>query len=354
MENTAKPASGLKKCNGHVYSGDPDFKALLGSFEQHKAYAALVASAMAEIPEFSKKEISLENCGTYLELDGDGILVASNLCRERLCPLCQWRRSLRVYGQTQKILDRLEPDGYAYLHLVLTIPNCKAADLYEQIGFLFRRSSALFSDRLYPKGDQLARHCHFKRAFRGVLRALEVTYNRERDDYHPHLHCLVAVRPSYFTGRDYVSRDLMRLLWTGYAAPLYDLDRLTLFQVYMARIREGERNNAVAEVAKYAVKPFHMELDLDGYRRVLPVLHRALRGRRLLQLYGCIAQAARELRIDLNNDEEAALTGGATRKFYFAYGHYHEVKDDEKEEPENRKAGPAPRGEALGPLLAEP
>lgn len=309
-----------------MYSGAPNLGALLGSFEEHKVYSALVASAMAELPEFSKREKSLQGCGTYLELDAEGRLAASNLCRERLCPMCQWRRSLRVYGQVQKILDRLQPDGYAYLHLVLTIPNCKGDDLRQQIRWLYWRSSSLFGDRLYRKGDQLGKKCHFKRAFCGVLRALEVTYNRERDDYHPHLHCLVAVRPSYFTGRDYYSRARLQTLWTGYSAPLYGLDPLTLFQVYVARIREDERDNAVAEVAKYAVKPFHAELDLDGYKRVLPVLHHALHGCRLLQLYGCIADAARELRIDLDNDEESDDSAAATRKFYFAYGHYQEVK----------------------------
>ncbi|WP_195983436.1 protein rep [Clostridium sp. D33t1_170424_F3] len=291
----------------------------------HKEYAFLVATAMQELPGWESKARHLLECGTYLELDEEGHVVKSNLCRERFCPMCQWRRSLRVYGQTQKILSFLEPQGLAYLHLTLTIPNCSAADLKAQCKWLFWRSAALFSDRLYGKTDQLSRFCHFKRSFKGVLRSLEITYNPDRDDYHPHLHCLVAVRPSYFKSRDYVSQETLRLLWTGYSAGMFGDPPDGLWQVYVSRIKEGERNNAVAEVAKYAVKPFHMDLDIEGYKKVLPVLHEAMAGRRLIQLFGVFADAARQLRINLNDDQEAAVSQGPTRKFSYVDGQYREV-----------------------------
>lgn len=298
---------------------------ILKRFQVHKEIAALVASAMQEVPGWDHRARHLWECGTYLELDQDGRLVRSNLCRDRFCPMCQWRRSLRIYGQTQQILDRLEPQGMAFLHLTLTLPNCKAGDLPQHCDWLYWRSSALFGDRLYPKGDPLHDKCHFKRAFKGVMRCLEITYNAERDDYHPHLHCLVAVKPSYFKGRDYISQELLRVLWTGYSAGIFGDPPGGLWQVYVSRVKEGERANAVAEVAKYAVKPFHMELDADGYGRVLPVLHAAMARRRLIQLYGVFAQAARALKININDDKEQAAIAGATRKFSFQDGQYKEV-----------------------------
>ena len=33
----------------------------------------------------------------------------------------------------------------------------------------------------------------------GYIRAMEVTYNQEKDTYHPHIHCIFAVKAQYFT-----------------------------------------------------------------------------------------------------------------------------------------------------------
>lgn len=39
--------------------------------------------------------------------------------------------------------------------------------------------------------DRLFRRAKVKKAVIGYLRAIEVTYNAERDDYHPHIHIVV-------------------------------------------------------------------------------------------------------------------------------------------------------------------
>ncbi len=310
----------------------PDYTALgalgslIGSFETHKIYAALVATALQEISNMEQKARHLWECGTYLELDGNGRLVKSNLCRERWCPLCQWRRSLRVYGQVQQMLGWLAPQKFKYLHLVLTVPNCSGDDLKTLCDWLYRRSTAMFSDRLYSRRDQLAPLAHCKHSFRGIVRALEVTYNSDTDLYHPHLHCLIAVKPSYFNNpADYYSQQKLSVLWTGYAAPTFGMKDGELFVLHVQRVKDSEQDNAVAEVAKYAVKPFHCDLDISGYKHILPVLDRALAGRRMLQLYGVFADAARALKIDLNDDDEQSDSGGDTRKFSFIKGKYREV-----------------------------
>ncbi len=317
----------MNKLQKPDYSDFGELNQLIGSFDVHKGYAALVATAMQEISVMENKASHLWECGTYLELDEQGRLVKSNLCRERRCPLCQWRRSLRVYGQVQKMLQWLEPGGYKYLHLVLTIPNCRADDLKNQCDWLYTRSTAMFSDRLFGKRDQLGPIAHCKRSFKGIVRALEVTYNSDTDLYHPHLHCLIAVKSSYFTNpADYYSQEKLSVLWTGYAAPNFGMKHGDLFVLHVKRVKDSEKNNAVAEVAKYAVKPFHCDLDIDGYKKILPVLNRALSGRRMLQIYGVFADAARALKIDLNDDKEETEDSGAlTRKFSFIHGKYREV-----------------------------
>ena len=43
----------------------------------------------------------------------------------------------------------------------------------------------------------------------GYLRATEVTYSTEHENYHPHLHVLLFVKSSYFTGNNtnYISQE---------------------------------------------------------------------------------------------------------------------------------------------------
>ena len=49
---------------------------------------------------------------------------------------------------------------------------------------------------------------------KGYVRKLEVTYNAERDDYHPHFHVLIAVNRSYFKDtKTYISQKEWLNLW---------------------------------------------------------------------------------------------------------------------------------------------
>ena len=38
------------------------------------------------------------------------------------------------------------------------------------------------------------------------MRAIEVTYNQQKDTYHPHIHCIFAVKAQYFT-KGYIKKS---------------------------------------------------------------------------------------------------------------------------------------------------
>lgn len=50
---------------------------------------------------------------------------------------------------------------------------------------------------------RLSNRTKFKKAVKVYVRKLEITYNKKRDDYHPHFHVFIAVNKSYFTDKDY-------------------------------------------------------------------------------------------------------------------------------------------------------
>lgn len=240
------------------------------------------------------------NCGSYLETYDDKIIYA-NFCRQRICPMCQRRRSLRTAVNVRRMVDKLSELNYKYLHLVLTVPNVSALELSETIDNLYKASSDLFRDKLV------------KNKFKGVIRCLEVTYNdRYRIDtdcenigkcFHPHLHCLVAVSRSYGSGKNYLSKVLLNGLWlekvNKYFCNNYDFCDLHIEAV------KGDINSAVAEIAKYCVKPLELSAPDDVKISVYEVLQFSLGGRRLIQLYGCFRDVAKSLKIDIDSlDEE--------------------------------------------------
>lgn len=210
---------------------------------------------------WEKKKQLLENCGTFVEFR-NGRISRSNFCRERFCPLCQHRRSLKMYAEILKKINSLERE-YSCIHLVLTVPNVQINDLLSQIQLLFSASSRLF--KLYP-------------GWKGEGRFLEVTYNSKSDTYHPHLHCIVLVKPSYFHSRYYVSYEQLRNDWSN-------LVGVNSVQIHLSA--KGEDSSLIAEVAKYCTKPFASTSTDFEFHRLLQ-LFEVLKGKRLVQFFGVL------------------------------------------------------------------
>lgn len=284
----------------------------------------LVFCATADDFIFGERASKLLDCGTELQLDDNGRVVFANFCRLRICPMCQRRRALRIASDFKKIMDKLD---CAWLHLVFTVPNCSASELSGVLDDMQIASSRFF------------RVDFVKKAFKGVARCTEVTYNVERNNYHPHFHCLVAVNKSYFTSRYYLRVEDIRKLWTalvnaqmfgkcikkavdvkgfdvdGYKEVRinvknrsdkwvmgllegFDPDVDGLYQCSITKANEG----SIPEVAKYCVKPLQMDLEGFDLYEPLQVIFNALHNRRLIQLYGTVADASRALGVDFDTD----------------------------------------------------
>ena len=84
----------------------------------------------------------LEHCADTLvflqNAEGKKKLKTANFCRMRLCPMCQWRRSLKMFGQVQMITDKiLERDkSTRFLFATFTVKNVDAENLETCINIL--------------------------------------------------------------------------------------------------------------------------------------------------------------------------------------------------------------------------
>lgn len=272
-------------------------------------YKCLSQQTGQAIKDFASEVITddrgqkLIDCGTYIVTDKDNKVVAANFCRQRICPLCQKRKSMKTYADFKQILDELKDN--VFLHLVLTVPNVYADKLAETIDRM-----QVASSRFFRMGD-------LKKAFKGIARCTEVSYNPKRKDWHPHFHCLIAVNKSYATSRDYIKQQDLRRWWSAawIVSDKSDIDNATdellllyssflknkpdkLLQVFITKADEG----ALPEIAKYAVKPLAIDLEMHKLVPVLEELFPALHGRRLVQLYGIIKETAHKLNIEVGEE----------------------------------------------------
>lgn len=257
---------------------------------------------------YDSKASRVASCGTELSFayaispDGvvseDGKLHSANFCKDRLCPMCAWRRSYKIFGQVSRIMEHIG-DKYEYLFLTLTVPSVPAEELTETIS------------RLVKAWSNLIRQKPFKTAVRGFFRALEVTRNNDPDSksyklYHPHFHVVLAVPKKYFTDW-YITRDQWLEMWRK----AYKDDSITQVDIRKAKSKDAYQkagaqeainmlSSAVAEIAKYAVKDtdYIHEFDPALTDEIVTTLAGALARRRLTAYGGCFDNAFQKLKLD--------------------------------------------------------
>nr|DAU59098.1 MAG TPA: replication protein [Inoviridae sp.] len=135
------------------------------------------------------------NCGTQIALQ-NGMIKSANFCRDRLCPMCSYRRAQKMFSQNMAVYDKIKAEnpGYRQLFLTLTVPNVKLWQLKDTLR------------KMSDSWNRLRNHRAFKREpVVGYCKKLEITYNKEQRTYHPHYHVMLTVDGWASDIRDYVS-----------------------------------------------------------------------------------------------------------------------------------------------------
>ena len=252
----------------------------------------------------SNKYYRVLDCSTFLEFRlttvNDLKLTNANFCKVRLCPMCSWRRSLKIFGQVSKVMDYVEENyNYRYIFLTLTVKNCYGEDLRDTL------------DLMTKAFNGMTRRKAFKQAIKGYFRSLEITYNKDDDNYHPHFHIILAVNKNYFTDdKIYLSQKKWTNLWKS----CLKVDYTPI--VHVKRIKEDDKKGfgkAVAETAKYTVKADDFLIrDENGNIQenltdeVVETLDYALHRKRLTS-FGFIFKEIHK-KLNLDNAEDGDLT----------------------------------------------
>ena len=213
--------------------------------------------------------------------------------------MCQWRKSLKVQAQLFAVADyHFSQKGNTLdvpLFLTLTIPNCEGSDLKSRL------------DLMNDAWNKMTQRVFFK-PVKASFKAFEITYNREKNTYHPHIHCLLVVGYDYFYSHrsDYVNHDTWTERWreaTGLDVNGAGID------IRRVRKKKGLSLAAiVAEVAKYSVKPssvvYHGSNGVVALPNVLIVIRDATLRKRIYSFGKNFAKIHRELNLKDPNDSD--------------------------------------------------
>lgn len=190
-----------------------------------------------------------ENAGKYLHK-----LRYAEFCKVRLCAVCMARMAsvqrTRFFEARPKI-EKQQPKA-RYIHLVLTVPNCKISDLRSEIARLNKAWNVMNARNTWPA--------------LGFLRSIEVTWARDENGEitmaHPHIHALIMVRAGYFDAKNYMNVDDWRIYWlTALKVPL---DSHYKHPYVRAISGKEDIGKAILEIAKYAIKTSASKVDKPG------------------------------------------------------------------------------------------
>jgi len=212
----------------------------------------------------------ISECGNWIEFFANREVNRlkvhqANFCKDRFCPMCAWRTAKKDALKIGVLMKYIEQEhGKVFISVTLTAPNVKAEDLKGEI-------------TLYNKAfKKLVERKAFKKINQGYIRKLEITYNAERNDYHPHFHVVFAVNKGNFKKADYIKQETWLNEWRDV------MNDQSISQVFVKRF-----DSNINEIAKYAAK----DSDYTKSQEVFDTFYNALKGRQVITYNGLFAEA---------------------------------------------------------------
>ncbi|MEX6330067.1 protein rep, partial [Staphylococcus haemolyticus] len=137
------------------------------------------------------------------------------------------------------------------------------------------------------------------------------TYNKERDDYNPHFHVLIAVNKSYFKDtKSYISQKEWLNLWRDVTGN----DEIT--QVHVQKIKQNN-NKELYGMAKYSGK----DSDYLINQKVFDAFYKSLKGKQILVYSGLFKEARKKLK---NGDLDYLKEVDPTEYIYQIFYHWNQ------------------------------
>lgn len=255
---------------------------------------------LLELSQLAFKKGNLMNsCGANLifalNTDQDDKLVhrliRAEFCKFRYCPVCAWRKSLKLKALMLSRLDGIVENNknLSYLFLTLTMRNDDVENIDQML------------DQLNSGFRKLTQQKFFKSSVKGVVKAIEITRGKD-GKAHPHIHAVLAVSSCYFQKENYKKTDELVQIWRKALDIDYD-PVVDIRRVYSKTEKESKTktspkqklSSVVAEALKYSVKGS----DLSDMKFLIHLMDKT-RGKRFLSSTGVFKGIFKE---NLSNDD---------------------------------------------------
>lgn len=254
---------------------------------------------LLEMLHFTKAE-RVNGCAEELifKVTDEGYLTLHQVwfCKSKLCPLCNWRRSLKMSYQNAEIISeaiKQQPNA-RFLFLTLTVKNVyDGEELNETLSAMTKAFNRLIKYKAISKN------------LIGFMRATEVTVNDTDNSFHPHFHILLMVKSSYFHGDYYLSQED----WTGYWKKAMQIDYKPIVNIKAVKGKTKDKDDvkgAVLETSKYPVKDSdYLTNDIERDKQVTDNLETGLYRKRQIG-YGLLFKEIRK-KLQLDDIEDGDL-----------------------------------------------
>lgn len=266
----------------------------------------------------------LKECGNFIKFQSSEdktkfMLSGGNFCNNRFCPFCSWLKAKRTAFELLELIKVVEyKEKFAFLFITLTAPNVPKEKLREEIEEFNVSFKRLFQTK------------EFKVFNKGFIRKLEITYNEERDDYHPHFHLVVAVNKSYFTSRNYMSKKRLLELWQR-AKRDTSITQVDIKPCRMDTVKQ------VMELATYSAK----QGDLYKSKEIFDGFYEGLFRKKLLVYNGIFKEYKKKIEVGEIDPAEVIelnqLLEEATKEFYLQWEKENYLLVDERDIPQERR-----------------
>jgi hypothetical protein len=217
-------------------------------------------------------------CGTYKLIPFP--------CDSIFCPSCAARRSLPLQN---RIIERMNPTVNDYWHLVITVQS-----------WLTLTASGL--KNLISQFAELRASGVWKEEVTGGVYSIEVTFNRDNQTWHPHLHVLIET-PKRLP-MNWIER--LKMEWRGITNGSHVMRLEKMYGVDKKGNKRGNVNaRSVRELAKYATKALTFS---DRPGRVME-FYNAFKNVRRVQSFGSFIGMVKEAEKDAEKAHESEPVG---------------------------------------------
>lgn len=203
---------------------------------------------------WAKRYWKTYHCSSLILQSGNSI--TNGLCRQRWCQNCNRIKTAELRNKYEEAFKNLQDDDDLFF-ITLTSPTVKRGKLNDEITKKYKGFTRIKDNLRKNYGIKLIGG-----------RKLEVTYNQEKDLYHPHFH---------FIQKGKREAELLLKFW------LEQFPNANLKAQDIKLIPKNNEGKDLQEIFKYATKH---EVKDDISADALHTIYSCLKGRRLFQPYG--------------------------------------------------------------------